>query len=121
MAKAAAVVTPHAKPTPAQTTAVRKAVTADMRTGEFLVGIGDLNGDGKKDIIALYQGGMWCGSGGCSAVAVLAAANGYTRKAINLPNFTDHVRVLDAKHHGMHDLQFDDAHKVFRWTGKIYN
>ncbi len=119
-AKAATVVEPNAKPTPGQAAAVLKAVTPGMRDGKFTVGTADLNGDGRLDLIAQYQGGMWCGSGGCSAVAVLAVAKGYSAKAITLPNFTEHVAILDASHHGMHDLKFDDAHKVFRWSGKTY-
>jgi hypothetical protein len=80
----------------------------------------DLNGDGKPDLIALYQGGMWCGSGGCSAVAVLAGTTGYAAKATGLPNFNEQVSVLDAMHNGMHDLRFDQATYVFTWSGSAY-
>lgn len=91
-----------------------------MRDDKFTVGLGDLNGDGKLDLIVLYQGTMWGGSGGCTSVAVLATPDGYSSKSINLPNFVDHVTILLATHKGMHALRFDDASHVFRWNGKDY-
>ena len=119
-AGAATVAVANAKPTPAQAAAVRRAVTPDMRDASFTVATADINGDGKPDLIALYQGGMWCGSGGCSAVAVLANATGYAGKAIGLPNFNERDLVLDAMQGGMHDLRVDQATYVFTWSGSAY-
>jgi hypothetical protein len=114
------VATPNAKPTPAQANAVKHAVAPDMRDDHFRVGFGDLNGDGRPDLIALYQGGTWCGSGGCTSVALLATANGYSSKAIDLPNFIESVAILSSMHNGMHDLKFDDATYIFKWNGTYY-
>jgi hypothetical protein len=119
-ADATTIVMPNAQPTPAQAAAVDRAVAPDMRGGHFAVGMGDLNGDGRPDLIALYEGGMWRGSGGCSSAAVLATSTGYAKKGIDLPNFNDRVTILAAVHRGMHDLEFDDADHVFRWTGATY-
>ena len=45
---------------------------------------------------------------------------GYAPKAIELEYFFDRAIVLPAVHHGMHDLRYDDAHKVFAWDGSHY-
>jgi hypothetical protein len=119
-AEAATVVTPEAKPTPAQETAVKKVLAPGDRNEPFTVGTADLNGDGKPDLIAQFTSMMECGTAGCSAVAVLATANGYAGKAIVLANFHERVTVLDTMHHGMHDLKFDDASYIFKWNGKAY-
>lgn len=114
------VILPEARPTPAQAAAVRAAVAPDMREDPFTVGFGDLNGDGRPDLVAHYQGTMWCGSGGCTSVAILAAVDGYSSKAINLPNFIEKIAILPSTHNGMHDLRFDDATYVYKWTGTEY-
>ena len=39
---------------------------------------------------------------------------------INLPDFQEKLTVLNQRHHGMHDLRFDDAGYVVKWDGRAY-
>lgn len=135
-AKAELHVSLNAQPTPAQTAAVKRAFGADFADmTPFLVGqaylSGDHHGDRRPDLIIWTQNRLNCGSGGCGVSALLATANGYAAKGIDLGILSqggDFV-ILDAVHHGMHDLRFDhepakhgfdsNGH-VFRWDGKQY-
>lgn len=88
----------------------------------FSVGHADLNGDGQPDLL-IYLGDPgfgYCGSAGCSGYAILATPQGYAAKPIELATFYEKVTVLPAVHKGMHDLRYDDAHKVFVWDGTQY-
>ena len=88
----------------------------------FLVGQADLKGDHRPDLIIWSQNPLNCGSGGCGVSALLATANGYAAKGTDLGILSqggDFV-VLDAVHHGMHDLRFDNGSHVFRWDGTQY-
>jgi hypothetical protein len=122
-AGAASHVSLDAKPTPAQTAAVKRAFGADFADmTPFLVGQADLNGDGRPDLIILSQNPLNCGSGGCEVSALLATANGYAAKGIDLflSSERDFV-VLDAVHHGMHDLRVAKmGSHLFSWDGKQY-
>lgn len=127
-AHAATTVTPDASPTAAQTAAARRALPNDFREAErishhpltFTVGLADLNGDGRPDLIIHYTDRGWCGSSGCLSYALLAGPGGYSTQAITLVYFGQTMTVLDSIHHGMHDLRFDDSTYVFRWTGTAY-
>lgn len=122
-AEAASHVSLDAKPTPAQTAAVKRAFGADFADmTPFLVGQADLKGDHRPDLIIWSQNPLNCGSGGCGVSALLATANGYAAKGTDLGILSqggDFV-VLDAVHHGMHDLRFDNGSHVFRWDGTQY-
>jgi hypothetical protein len=125
-AEAESHVSLNAKPTPAQTAAVKRAFGADFADmTPFLVGQAHLSGDrhgDRPDLIIWTQNRLYCGSGGCGVSALLATANGYAAKGIDLGILSQggDVVVLDAVHHGMHDLRFDSASHVFRWNGKQY-
>lgn len=127
-AHAAMTITPNAPPTAAEIAAVRRALPGDFRDAErmshhpltFTVGHVDLNGDGRPDLIVHYTDQGWCGSHGCIAYALLAHPGGYSTHAITLVYFVGTMTVLNAIHHGMHDLRFDNSTYVFHWTGTAY-
>ena len=114
------VVVPDAKPTAEQTATAEQALSSGDRGLEFTVGMTDLNDDGRPDLIARFDNSLYCGSAGCAGFVVMATAKGYRHRVINLPNFQEKLTVLNQRHHGMHDLRFDDARYVFTWNGKAY-
>lgn len=119
-AQAASVVIPNSKPTAEQTATAERALRPEDRGLVYAVGMADINGDGKPDLIAQFGSSLYCGTTGCSGFIVLATAHGYASHVIDLPNFQERLRVLDQSHHGMHDLRFDNASYVFKWNGKAY-
>lgn len=115
------------KPTLAENTAIRRSAADDIREfshpreNDWIVTRADLNDDGHPDLLVQYtHDSSFCGSLGCSGVIVMATPAGYATRAITLPNFMGKLDILDARHHGMHDLRFDDARYVFRWDGREY-
>jgi hypothetical protein len=96
------------------------ALNADDRGLEYRIGTADLNDDGRPDLIAQYSSSVFNGSAGCSGFVASAIAHRYASHAIDLSNSQEKLSVLNARHHGMHDLQFNDAHYVFKWNGKAY-
>ncbi|MGH7100765.1 MAG: hypothetical protein ACREFJ_00050 [Acetobacteraceae bacterium] len=121
--QAASVVMPNAQPTPTQTAAVRHAFGKEFADiAPFVVGEADLNGDGHPDLIVQTRNSDFCGGLGCSWYALLATANGYAAKGIDLGVLSfGTVTILDTVHHGMHDLRFDEGTHVFRWNGREYH
>lgn len=129
-AHAARTITPDASPTAAETAAARRALPGDFKDAEriehhpptFTVGLADLNGDGKPDLIIHFDDPLECGMQDCSAYALLAVPGGYSTHPITLALFPPGatITVLDSVHHGMRDLRFDDSTYVFRWTGTAY-
>lgn len=127
---AATTITADAQPTAAETAAVRRALAGDFSEEErtehhpltFTVGHVDLNGDGRPDLIVHYTSQDWCGTTvpACWAYALLAVPGGYGTHAITLGPFDKTMTVLDAKHHGLHDLRYDDSTDVYRWDGTFY-
>ena len=128
------VVAVNGKPTPAESAAIERVLGASFgrewsdyeRSAHHpvtvSVGHADLNGDGRADLIVLltdYQFG-YCGSGGCSGYALIATPAGYAPKPVELANFQETLAVLPAVHRGMHDVRYDDAHVVFKWSGRDY-
>jgi hypothetical protein len=125
-AEAASHLSVSAKPTPAQTAAVKQAEGADFaNTPPFLVGQAYLNADRhgvrRPDLIIMSVNQYNCGTGGCGVTALLATANGYAAKEIDLVIISrdGEFTVLDAVHHGMHDLRASNG-GVFRWDGTQY-
>ena len=114
------------KPTPAQAAAILHAAASDIRDfnhpehPDYALALADLNDDGRTDLLVQYADGAFCGSSGCSGVIVMAEPDGYSRTATGLPNFYGRIDVLADKHHGMHDLRFDDG-PVWTWNGKDYS
>jgi hypothetical protein len=122
------------QPTAAETAVVRKILSRSFgkewpdfeknagRHVRFTVAHADINGDGRSDLLVSLDdpGFGYCGSGGCAGYAILATAQSYAPKAIELAYFFAKTTVLPAVHHGMHDLRYDDARKVFQWNGKAY-
>lgn len=115
------------QPTPAQNTAIRRAAAGDIKEfdhpqqDDWRVTQADLNGDGRPDLLVQYtRDSSFCGSMGCSGVIVMATKTGYATTSISLPNFISQMDILTTRHHGMHDLHFDDAHYVFKWNGRAY-
>lgn len=121
-AEAESHVSLDAKPTPDQTVAVKRAFGADFaEMTPFLVGQADLNGDGRPDLIILTQNSLYCGSHGCGLYALLATANGYAAKGIDLGIIAEgDFAVLVALHKGMHDIRVDNGTHLFVWDGKQY-
>lgn len=124
----------NSSPTTAETATVRGILSRSFgkewsdfehnagRHVRFTVAHADINGDGRPDLlISLDDPGFgYCGSGGCAGYAILATAQGYAPRAIELAYFFAKAVILPAVHHGMRDLRFDDARKVFQWDGKSY-
>lgn len=80
----------------------------------------DLNDDGKKDVIAVVESGMTCGSGGCIASIFLENESGELT-AIPFSYAVKHIEVLGTLTRGMHDLRVnnDMSHKMI-WDGTTY-
>lgn len=71
--------------------------------------------------VSLYDPGFgYCGSGGCAGYAILATAQDYAPKTIELAYFFAKAIILPTVHHGMHDLRYDGARKIFQWDGTAY-
>lgn len=113
-------------PTTAQNRAIRRAVAAAIRDfdnpakNSWHVVSADLNDDGHPDLLIQYTDHGFCGALGCSGAIVMATPSGFATHATSLPNFAYLLSVLGTKHHGMHDLRFDDATYIFKWDGKAY-
>ena len=113
-------------PTAAQNLAIRRAAAADIRefddpTGNsWHVVSADLNDDGYPDLLIQYTDRGFCGALGCSGAIVMATPGGFATQAASLPNFVYLLSVLGSRHHGMHDLRFDDATYIFKWDGNAY-
>lgn len=120
IAYANVVINPDQPPTLAEIKAVNSAVPSYMKKEKFTVGLARIQKNKPPAIIVHYTGSIWCGSGGCAAIALLRKNNGYSHKPINLPNFTQSVTVLPRSHDGMHDLIFDNSNNIFRWNGHEY-
>jgi hypothetical protein len=126
-AEAASHVSVNAKPTPAQTAAVKQANPNEADFAyetPFLVGQAYLNGDRhgvrRPDLMIISQNPLNCGTE-CNVEALLATADGYAAKEIPLGILSSdgEFTVLDALHHGMHDRRVSNGH-VFKWDGKQY-
>lgn len=114
------------QPTATQNLAIRRAAAADIEEfdvpekNSWHVVSADLNDDGHPDLLIQYTDRSLCGALGCSGAIVMATATGFASQATSLPNFVYLLHILGTKHHGMHDLRFDDAKHVFTWDGKEY-
>ena len=116
-------------PTALETAALARALPDDEKAAldskeralVFRVTHADLNSDGLPDLIAQIINNGWCGSLGCSGVALLATPTGYGTKPIGLATFYQTVAVLPEARKGMHDLRYDDATYVFHWNGRNYD
>ncbi len=116
------------KPTTAQSAVIRKAAAGDINEfdhpekDDWVVAEADLNEDGHPDLLVQYtHDSSFCGSTGCSGLIVMATAHGYAKSAIDsLPNFYGEIDVLDTRHNGMHDLQYDGNSHVWKWDGNQF-
>ncbi|MEO6801473.1 MAG: hypothetical protein ABI178_16165, partial [Rhodanobacter sp.] len=114
------------QPTAAQNLAIRRAAAADIKEFDspekdswHVVSV-DLNDDGHSDLLIQYTDRGLCGALGCGGAIVMATATGFVTHATSLPNFVYLMNVLGTKHHGTHDLRFDDAKYIVKWDGKEY-
>lgn len=80
----------------------------------------DINGDGRKDVIATIESKDTCGSGGCIASIFVTNDIGELM-AIPFSYATKEIRVLDTITGGMHDLRInsDTEHRMI-WNGTTY-
>ncbi len=80
----------------------------------------DLNDDGKKDVIAIVESGLTCGSGGCMASIFVENELGELT-AIPFTYAVKRIEVLQSLTRGMHDLRVneDENHRMV-WDGKTY-
>ena len=56
--------------------AIRKALEGDWEAHYFAAAV-DLNGDGKKEVVAYVAGPMVCGTGGCTTFVFTPGPGGY--------------------------------------------
>ncbi len=80
----------------------------------------DLNDDGKKDVIAIVESGLTCGTGGCMASIFVEDEFGEL-VAIPFTYAVKRIEVLESLTRGMHDLRVneDENHRMV-WDGKTY-
>lgn len=115
-------VKPDASATAEQAAIVAKALPDSQQGAAYSIGIADLNGDGKPDLIVQFTGDDWCSQTGkgCQGTAILSTPRGYADHDTPLAMFGSIVNVLPSMHHGLHDLRFDDAKYVFKFDGRRY-
>jgi hypothetical protein len=75
---------------------------ADLTT-RYQFAVVDLDGSGRKDVIAYITGRTWCGSGGCTTL-VLAPQGGSYRVVSSISISRTPIRVMAATTNGWHDL-----------------
>lgn len=87
----------------------------------------DLNNDGRKDVLALYQGKNWCGMNGCLVEAYIQKENGgYTpSQAFYATKGT--VMVMDAYKNGFRQIltpvrraSIGQEFHLWEWNGEKY-
>ena len=108
-------------PGAAETAALKRALGPDYDAmAPFNLAHGDLNGDGRPDLIVRSDSAGWCGSLGCATLALLATAQGYSTDVIRLATAFGPVEILPGVDHGMHRLRFSDGDHIFHWSGTAY-
>lgn len=82
--------------------------------------ITDLNDDGDKDVIAIVESGMTCGTGGCIASIFIKNDLGELT-AIPFAYAVKRIEVLESLTRGMHDLRVnnDETYRMV-WDGTTY-
>lgn len=114
------------RPTPARNAAIRHAA-ADIKEfnhpprDDWRVAMADLNDDGRANLLVqCADDSSFRGSPGGGGVVIMVTATGYAAKTISLPKFMAGIHILATRHHGTHDLHFDDARHVSTCNGKAY-
>lgn len=80
----------------------------------------DLNNDGKKDVIAIVESALTCGTGGCIASIFLENDLGEL-SAIPFAYAVRDIEVLESMTQGMHDLRVNkDSTSKLVWNGSTY-
>jgi hypothetical protein len=82
--------------------------------------LGDLNDDGKEDVIATLESGTTCGSGGCIASIFITDEFGEL-KAVPFSYAIKEIEILESVTKGMHDLRVngDEANRMI-WNDTTY-
>lgn len=124
------VISFHVHPDSAQAAAIRRAAAGDFadvrrtegHTLEYWLGLADLNGDGRPDLIVQYHDIGFCGTAGCGLVVVLATPQGWARATLPVQAYLqpgDDLVALPSRHHGMRDLRYPTGY-VSTWDGSKY-
>lgn len=101
--------------------AVVVANYAEQTSPDYKHAFADLNSDGVDDAIVLLQGKGWCGSGGCTMLALKGEDAGYT--VISRSTVTNApVGISGSMSHGWRDIivHSDGAEKLMRFDGNGY-
>lgn len=88
----------------------------------------DLNNDGRKDVLALYQGKNWCGMNNCLVEAYIQNENGGYKASQAFYGKRGTVMVMDAYKNGFRQIltpvnkgAIGQEYNLWEWDGEKYH